>query len=118
LFQGLVMNCLITKTGKQIDCTSGTHEINCVQQLKMTLTQFMNEGGVRVLIRHDTAAIEYYEPMTDKQNRIINKLLKEQPIYCIVCAFKTITKFRPIRSFVFDGSLLPKRNINGLKRKL
>lgn len=112
------MNCLITKTGKRIDCTSAMHQIICKQQLKMTLTQFMNEGGVRVMIRHDTAAVEYYEPMTDKQNRVVNKLLKEQPIYVIVCAFKTITKYRPIRSFVFDGGLLPKKNINGLKRKL
>ena len=112
------MNCLITKNGKQIDCSAAMHQIICKQQLKMTLTQFMNEGGVRILIRNDTAAIEYYEPMTDKQNQIVNKLLKEQPIYCIVCAFKTIERFRPIRSFVFDGSLLPKKNINGLKRKL
>lgn len=111
-------NCLITKTGKQVDCTSAMHQIICKQQLGITLTQFMNDGGVRVLIRADTAAVEFYEPMTDKQNRVVNKLLKEQPIYCVVCAFKTITKFRPIRSFVFDGSLLPRQNINALERKL
>jgi len=101
------MNCLITKDGRQIDCTAAMHQITCKQQLKMTLTQFMNGGGIRVMIRHDTAAVEFYEPMTDKQNRVVNKILKEQPIYCIVCVFKTITKYRPIRSFVFDGSLLP-----------
>lgn len=111
-------NCLITKTGKQIDCIGGTHEINCKLQLKITLTQFMNGGGVRVMIRHDMAAVEFYEPMTDKQNRVVNKLLKQQPIYVLICAFKTITKFRPIRSLVFDDSLLPRRNINGLKCKL
>lgn len=106
-------NCLITKTGKRIDCTSAMHQIICKQQLKMTLTQFMNGGGCRVLVHNDTMAVEFYEPLTDKQNRVVNKLLKEQPIYVLVCAFKTVTKFRPIRSFVFDGSLLPKRNING-----
>lgn len=106
-------NVLITKTGRVVDCNSAMHQIICKQQLKMTLTQFMNGGGVRVLIRNDQMAVEFYEPLTDKQNRVVNKLLKEQPIYVLVCAFKTITKFRPIRSFVFDDSLLPKRNING-----
>lgn len=110
-------NCLITRTGKQIDCTAARHNILCQQQLKMTLAKFLSSGGIRVMIRHDTIAIEFYKAMTNKQNRIINKLLKEQPIYCIVCAFKTITKYRPIRSFDFDGALLSKRNINGLKRK-
>ena len=110
-------NCIITKTGKRIDCTAAMHQIICKQQLKITLTQFMNEGGCRVLIRNDTMAVEFYEPLTDKQNQIVKKLLKEQPIYVMVCAFKAIKKFRPIRSFVFDGSLLPKRNIKGLKRK-
>lgn len=107
------MNCLISKTGKTVDCTGGVHDILCRTQFKTTLAKFLSSGGVRVMVRHDTAAIEYYEPMTDKQNRVVNKLLKEQPIYVIVCAFKTIIKFRPIHNFVFDGSLLPKRNING-----
>lgn len=111
------MNCLITKTGKQIDCTGGTHEINCRLLLETTLTKFLSSGGVRIMIRHDTVAVEFYEPMTDKQNRAVNKLLKEQSIYVIVCAFKTITKFRPIRSFVFDGSLLPKKNFNAAQGK-
>ena len=101
------MNCLITQDGKRIDCTGGVHDINCRMQLKMTLTQFMNEGGVRVMVHHDNIAIEFYEPMTDEQNRVVNKLLKQQPIYVIVMPFKTITKYRPIRSFVFDSSLLP-----------
>lgn len=106
-------NCLITKDGKQVDCTGGVHDILCQTQFKMTLAKFLSSGGVRVMVRNDTMAVEFYELLTNKQNRVVNKLLKEQPIYCIVCAFKTITKFRPIRSFIFDGSLLPKRNING-----
>ena len=32
------MNCLIDKTGKQIDCSGGVHDITCRLQLKMTLT--------------------------------------------------------------------------------
>jgi hypothetical protein len=103
------MNCLITQTGKTIDCTAVKHDIICRQQLKITLAKFLSSGGCRVMIRYDTMAIEFYELLTDKQNQVVNKLLKEQPIYCIVCAFRTIEKCRPIRFFVFDSSLLPKR---------
>lgn len=112
------MNCLISKTGKTIDCTAVQHDILCRLKLKITLAKFLSSGGCRVMIRHDTMAVEFYEPLTDKQNQVVNKLLKEQPIYCIVCVFKTIEKLRPIRSFVFDGSLLPKRNFNAAQGKL
>lgn len=102
------MNCLIDKTGKTVDCRGGVHDIVCRQRLKMTLSKFFKFGGIRVMVRSDTVAVEHYKPMTDKQNKIINKLLKQQPIYVIVTEQKTITKLRPIRNFDFNDSLVSK----------
>lgn len=102
------MNCLITQDGKQIDCTAGRHDIICRLQLKKTLVKFLSTGGIRVMVRHDTIAVEFYNDISDKQNRIINKVLKEQPIYVLIMPFKQITKYRPIRYFDFKGALVLK----------
>lgn len=99
-------NCLISKIGKRIDCTGGVHDILCRQQLGMKLSTFMKRGGIRVKIRHDTAAVEFYGYISAKQNRIINDLLKQQPIYVIVLPYKTITRYRPIKSFIFENNLI------------
>lgn len=104
------MNCLIAQNGVLTDCSYGRdHHTVCRQTLHTTLPAYLKAGGVRVKVRENIMAVEFYQVMTDKQNRIVNKLLKEQPIYQLVLAFKIITKHRPIRSFVFDESTLPRK---------
>lgn len=99
------MNCLIAQTGKQIECAGGVHHIICRLQLGITLRRFFKSGGVRVKIHHDLMAVEFYGQITDEQNRIINRLLREQPIYTVIMPTETVTKFRPIRHFDFKGCL-------------
>ena len=102
------MNCLITKIGKRIDCVGDIHHRICQQRLRIGLQTFLSSGGVRVKIHHNTMAVEFYKSLTDKQNKIINKLLKQQPIYIIITESGCIEKLRPIRSFDFGHSLVPK----------
>lgn len=101
------MNCLITQDGKRIDCAGGVHDITCRLQLRMALSKFLKTGGTRVKIHHNSMAVEFYGQITDEQNRIVNRLLKQQSIYTLVMESGTVTKFRPIRNFDFKGSLVP-----------
>lgn len=115
------MNCLITRTGKRIECYSGIHKETCKYELHISMNTFLKRGGIRVKIcwpDTETIAIEYYRKLTELQIRAIKKILRQDNYYAIILESSLITKFRPIRSFDFDGSLLSKRNINGLKCKL
>ena len=116
-------NCLITRTGKRIDCLIGeTHEITAKRELPYDVDFFLTDrGGIRIKVcwpDTETIAIEYYYKLTDSQIRTIRKILRQSNYYAIILESKLITKFRPIRSFDFNSSLVPKQNINGLKRKL
>lgn len=113
-------NCLIDRTGKRIECYSGIHKETCRCELHISINTFLKCGGVRVKVcwpDTKTIAIEYYCKLTELQIRAIRKILRQDNYYAVILESKLITRFRPIRSFVFDGSLLPRRNINGLKRK-
>ena len=93
-----MINCLINKAGKQVFCNGGMHVNICLQQFKISLRQFLKSGGVRVLSYTETMAIEFKQPLTDKQNKIVNKLLEEYPVYIVILPKETIQKMRPIRS--------------------
>lgn len=105
-------NCLITKIGEQIDCIGVTHDRICERELNLDMDFFLTDcGGVRIKIGWpdiNSIAIECYYKPTKKQMNIIRRILHQGNYYTIITAFKTITKFRPIRNFVFNGSLLPK----------
>lgn len=114
-------NCLIDRAGKVIECCSGIHKETCKYELHISMSTFLKRGGVRVKIcwpDTETIAIEYYRKLTELQIRAIRKILRQSNYYGVILESEVITRFRPIRSFNFKGSLLPKQNINGLKRKL
>jgi len=43
-------------------------------------------------------AIEFYGRITKTQNAIVNRMLKEQPVYMVVMPTETITRFRAIKT--------------------
>ena len=97
-------SCLITKRGRVIECNgSRQHEIICKRKLKMSLDDFiLKRGGVRIhvnTIDSEHIAIEYHDKPTDKQMRIIRRILQQGDYYTVVLARKVIRKFRPIRGF-------------------
>lgn len=107
------MNCLITQTGKRIDCDNGqTHEVVCKHKLGIPADRFLlKQGGIRVKVcwpDSETIAIEYYHRLTEKQENAIKKILRENDYYAIILNMQVITKFRPIRSFDFSGCLVLK----------
>ena len=111
-------NCLITRTGKRIDCYGGIHKATCKYELHISMNTFLKRGGIRIKIcwpDTETIAIEYYHKLTELQIRAIRKILRQDNYYAVILESGLITRFRPIRSFDFDSSLLPRRNINGLK---
>lgn len=106
------MSFIIDNTGKRIDCDGFSHDLIIEHLYGCSILKFMKFGGIRVKIHRESMAIEHRQPISDKQNRIINKALKEQDVFCIVSdsglEYNRIEKFRPIRKLVFDGSLIPK----------
>lgn len=106
-------NCLITRTGKVIECTGGaTHEITAKRELPYDVGFFLDDrGGIRVKVcwpDTETIAIEFYYDLTESQIKAIKKILRENDYYAVILESELITRFRPIRSFNFKGSLLPK----------
>ena len=92
------MNCLILKDGKQIFCNGGMHYLICRRQLKMSLSKFLQTGGIRIMSTDYGIAIEFYGRITKTQNAIVNRMLKEQPVYMVVMPTETITRFRAIKT--------------------
>lgn len=92
---------LITKTGKVIECIGGRHDLTCLVQLKCTLKQFIQRGGVRVKHHHDSLAVESKHHLTSEQTNKVNKVLRQDNIYSIHTCIKGIehwrNSFRPIR---------------------
>ena len=92
-------NCLISRDGTQTDCLGGMHENICKQRLKVSLKRFLQSmGGVRIVTTDYIMAVEFYGPVSKQQNAIINRIIKEQPIYTVVMPKAIITKYRAIRS--------------------
>lgn len=92
---------LITKQGKVIECIGGRHDLTCLVQLKCTLKQFIQRGGVRVKHHQDALAIESRHHLTSDQTNKVNKVLRQDDIYTIHTCIKGIEhwdkRFRPIR---------------------
>lgn len=76
-------NSLITKTGKVHSIVGTTHVQFSERCLKMPLREFLN-GGVRVKINGETMAVESMRPLTGKQVDVINRMLRQNEIYCLV----------------------------------
>jgi len=92
-------SCLITKDGKKINCLSGAmHATTCKVLLKTTLSKFVRTGGIRVAEVNDYIAIEFYKPVSKKQNSIINAILRSNDYRTVILSRETITRFRPIRT--------------------
>lgn len=103
-------NCLITRTGERIDCIrSETHEITAKRELPYDVGFFLQDrGGIRVKVcwpDTETIAIEFYYDLTESQIRAIKKILRQDDYYAVILESGLITRFRPIRSFDFSGSL-------------
>ncbi|HDY88537.1 hypothetical protein LCGC14_0360460 [marine sediment metagenome] len=95
--------CLITKTGKIIECKAGqTHNTVCWDVLNTLLSDFLKSGGIRVKVYIDEAAIEGFDFPTPKQRYKINTILRINDIFKLITSFRgqwdVKTSFnRPIR---------------------
>jgi len=94
------MNCLVTQKGKVIECSAGVkHDIVCQRQFGYGVNRFLEfDYGLRIKTSGDIIAIEYYCSLSDKQKNIIRRYLRQNDFYTVILCFKTISKFRPIRS--------------------
>ena len=97
------MNSLIDKNGHKIDCSGQTHVQVCKAKFHCPLSAFLQSGGVRVKIYYDHIAIEAGRPISDKQQRVINRILRDNEVYVAVWQIKGIygerITHRPMRSF-------------------
>lgn len=95
-------NCLITKTGKIVECTPGAiHSAVCQHKLHTDLTTFLaKQDGVRVKagLNPDVIAIEFYRKLSAIQSAIVSRILRDGVYYTVVLVRETITRFRPIRT--------------------
>lgn len=95
-------NCLITKSGKIVECTPGAiHSAVCQHKLHTDLTTFLaKQSGCRVKIslNPETIAIEFYRELSAVQSSIVTRILRDGTYYTVVLVRETITRFRPIRT--------------------
>lgn len=102
----IMTNCLITKTGKVVECMPGAiHSAVCQHKLHTDLTTFLaKQSGCRVKMgwpeTHDdkSIAIEFYRKLSAIQLQIIRSILRKDDYYTVVLVRETITRFRPIRT--------------------
>ncbi len=83
--------CLITKTGKVIECfAGGTHEQTCRFTFGLLLPQFISKkiGGVRVKLYQSEAVIEGFDFPTPKQRYKINAILRINDIFKLTTSFR------------------------------
>ncbi len=97
--------CLITKTGKVIECKDGqTHNRTCRTVLHILLNDFISKktGGLRVKLYREEAAIEAFDFPTQKQTYKINAILRTNDVFKLTTSFRgrcdiKTSFFRPIR---------------------
>ena len=92
------MNCLISKTGRIVECIGVEHIRKCRQVFKQPLSKFLN-GGVRIKTNREVFAIEHSRPLTTVQQRLARRFLRQDDYFVLIHNNNTDYKFtRPFRS--------------------
>lgn len=93
------MNCLITQTGKQVDCFGAPHDVVTKQHFRCKLSTFLKRGGCRVKLYQRHGAVECGQRLTTKQLRKVNRILRDGCLYSLVThiAGKLKTNYRVMR---------------------
>lgn len=86
-YKGVKINCLITKTGKIVECVHGqTHEQVCKFTLKTTLKRFLH-SGVRVKMYRSEMIFESTGKPIKKQIAIMNGILRKNDVFELMTDF-------------------------------
>ena len=103
-------NYLITKAGRKVLVQDGqAHKQTCEDILHTTLEDFIENGGVRVKIHGEHAAVESHVKLNSQQIGKVNGILRNNDIFSLVTSFAKYyedirTSFtRPIRKLSLRG---------------
>ena len=93
-------NYLITKQGRTVKCSGGTHVKTCKREFGCTIRDFIvMQRGCRVKAYGEEMAVEYHDNLSDKQqSRIRTILRKGDYLRLTTTQYGCRESLRPIRS--------------------